>query len=50
LDEAVNQINPNALFFVAFFTLLGAVLGSWLIGALVGTGLMVIASMIRGAR
>ena len=41
------QINPNAIFFVAFFALLGGCFGSFLIGATIGTGLVVLATALN---
>lgn len=40
------QINPTAIFFVAFCTLLGGCLGSFLIGATVATGLVVLVTAL----
>lgn len=39
-------VNPNAVFFVAFTTIVGALLGSLLIGAAVGLGCVLVASVI----
>lgn len=41
----MTKINPTALFLVAFTTLVGAAFGSWVIGAAVGCGLVVAASV-----
>jgi hypothetical protein len=40
----MKNINPNAIVFIAFCTLLGGIFGSYLIGATIGTGLVWIIS------
>lgn len=38
-------LNPNALALVAFTTVVGALLGSWLVGLAVGLGLTLLAAL-----
>jgi len=42
----MQNINPGAIFFVAFCTLLGGVFGSYLIGATISTGLVVLVTAL----
>jgi hypothetical protein len=42
----MQNINPNALVFIAFCTLLGGIFGSYLIGATIGTGLVVLVTAL----
>ena len=43
----MNQINPSAIIFIAFFTVVGYLLGSTAGGAAVGLGLLVLADMFE---
>lgn len=40
------QFNPACLIFIAFCTLLGGIFGSYLIGATIGTGLVVLVTAL----
>ena len=46
----MNNVNPNALFFVAFTTLLGACFGGALIGATIGCGIVMLATITSAKR
>lgn len=41
------NINPNAIIFLIFTTLVGYLLGNWAIGAAIGSGLVLIASFLK---
>jgi hypothetical protein len=40
------MINPNAVILIALATVIGILLGSWLIGLAVGLGIVLIASVV----
>jgi hypothetical protein len=42
----MQNINPNALVFIAFCTLSGGIFGSYLIGATIGTGMVALVTAL----
>jgi hypothetical protein len=41
-----TRLNPNAVLLIAFCTVIGALLGAWLIGLAVGLGIVLLASVL----
>ena len=43
----MNNINPNTIVFILFWTLVGGLFGNYLIGATIATGLVLAVSVLQ---